>query len=141
MYYRYLVELPNGMDNIIQSLEREYALRKFNVEHLKMEVISGSEFERTVGVGVREDAETKTSHPIHVFYPSVINHVIQTFVLYPVAKIFGIGVDDAMALPVDYWYKIKKSAEAMPLNKHTDMEAELMDLMKQILTAKEGPTG
>jgi hypothetical protein len=133
-----LAHLPNGLEDISSSLEREFILRRFNKSHLEMEINSGSPINQLIGVGERMNKDTKTKEPVYDFFPTFVNHVIRTFQLYPVAKTFGLSIDTAMALPVDQWYQIRKIAETLPPIKHVDVEAELIKLVREVIVARGG---
>ena len=73
-----------------------------------MEASSGGPVERIIGMGKRVDPKTRDVHNVTHFYRSFYNEVLAAFEHYPIVKYFGITPEDAMAMPVDRWYRIRK---------------------------------
>lgn len=102
-----------------------------------METSSGSLLNRVIGVGTKIDKDTNKEVLVTELYPSYFNEVVKTFELFPVAKYFGLTPMDVMNMPVDQWYKIRKTAFTLPENKNTDVESELLKIMKAMVNLKQ----
>ncbi len=89
-----------------------------------------------VGVGSRTEKTTGKKELVTSFYPNHYEHVVRSFEVFPIRKIFGISIDEAMRMPIDRWWRIKKLAEKMPENKHTNIESELLELVKKIIEVR-----
>jgi len=124
--------LPNELDNISESLEREYILRRFNKDYLHMEMSNGSQISRIIGMGEKVDRETGKTEKLGDIYPSYFRNVVRTFEIYPIYKHFGITIDDAMAMEFDRWVMIRKAAEKLPEEKNHDVEGQLLQIIKEL---------
>jgi hypothetical protein len=133
-----LTSIPNDINNIAASLERQLVLRRFNKDHLKMEISSGSDLNKIIGIGTRLNPDTGRHEPVTTFYDSYINQVVWDFSQYPIYKQFGITVKDAMELPVDYWNRIRRSAIALAVNAPEDTETTLLKILKEVLSKRGG---
>lgn len=128
-----LSEIPNNSDDIASSLERQLTLRSFNREMLNMETNVGSTLNRVIGMGVKVNPETGKEELVTQLYPSYFDDVVRVFELYPVTDYFGLTVTTAMELPVNQWYKIRKTVLGMPQRKFHDTETELLKIIKQFM--------
>ena len=137
MWDEELSALPNQITDISQTLERQFILRRFNKDHLKMEESSGSMINRIIGVGVRTDEQTGKIEPVSYFYPSYFRNVIQAFEHYPITKYFGLTPESAMNLPVDRWHQIRKSAELLKENQQPDNETQMLQLLKELIMIRK----
>ena len=103
-----------------------------------MEVSFGTPFNRIVGMGERLDRDTGKSEKVVSFYPTYFRNVVRAFEQYPVHKHFGLTVKDAMALPFDEWHQIRKAAERLAENAGPDTETKLFQVIKDLVTQREG---
>lgn len=122
--------------DIASDLEREFTLRRFNKDALKMDETEGSDLKRIIGVSVRRDKETGQTFPVSDAHPSHFTAVRLTFERYPVYKHYGITIADAMAMPVDQWYELKRNIVNIE-----EPETELtvaLQLVKQLVSLQGG---
>jgi hypothetical protein len=103
-----------------------------------MEISSGSDLNKIIGIGTRLNPDTGRHEPVTTFYDSYINQVVWDFSQYPIYKQFGITVKDAMELPVDYWNRIRRSAIALAVNAPEDTETTLLKILKEVLSKRGG---
>lgn len=111
-------------------------LRRFNREAFGMKEPSKSALENLVGMGYRKDKETGKTEPVSSFHANHYEHVVKCFEIFPIHKLFGITVEQAMAMPLDRWYRLRNIVKTMPQNKNTDMELELLKLVRQIIAVR-----
>lgn len=119
-------------------MEREYILRRFNREQLKLEDSEGSDFNRIVGMGTRLNPETHVKEPITLSYPSYWRNVVKAFKVLPINKYFGLTPPTAMELPFDRWIQIREAAREMKKNEPPDQEHLLIKLIESMLTSQGG---
>lgn len=105
-----------------------------------MESASGSDIQRIIGLGKRLDKKTGQSDYVTESYFSFYNHVVSAFEHYPIAQHFGLTVDDAMMMPVDRWYRIRKAGARLAEQQSTkpDLETLFMQLIKELTIARGG---
>lgn len=96
-----------------------------------MEVSTGSDLNKIVGVGTRSDSSGKTDK-VTRFYPSHHREILMMFEYYPIKDYFGINVKDAMTLPIDEWYAIRKAIERIG-PKQPDDSKETVPLLVEIV--------
>lgn len=132
--------MPNDIENIAETLERELLLKRFNKVHLKMEEISGSPINQIIGMGMRTDLASGKVESVSHFYPSYFRNVVSAFEMYPVSKYFGLTIKDAMNLPVDQWYQIRQSARELAEKELPDSNILLVDLIKELIAFRTGQT-
>lgn len=134
-----LSQLPNSMSDIAPTLEREILLRIFNRNMLGMGNSSGSRINRLIGVRTKVDPESGVTDDITNFYPSYERNVIHAFETYPVAQTFGLSIVDAMALPADQWYRIRKSAERVAASRPPEGDnqvSQLVNLVRDVVLTR-----
>lgn len=105
--------------------------------------VSGSLVNQLIGVRQKVDSETGITDLVTYFYPSYERNVIQAFEHHQIAARFGISIVDAMALPVDRWYKIRKAAERMTDSKVPESDNQVNQLIQLVreLTLSRRPEG
>lgn len=134
-----LSKLSNNPEDIAQTLEREFFLRKFNREQLRMETSTGTPFKQMVAVGERFDKGSGKTERVTRFYPSYFNEVALCFKEFPIAEHFGLTVQTAMELPVNEWYEIRRLAEKLPKEKPPDPEiVALKQLVTELILMRVG---
>ena len=99
-----------------------------------MSLSNGTLLNQLIGVGLREDPETKKLVKVTDFYRNYHWEVLVTFRKYPVFKYFGITVEDAMRLPVDRWNDIVKACEGLE-HENGDETIRLMKDMMEVIKA------
>ena len=138
MWDNVLLYIPSGITEITRTLERTYALRRFNRDALGMSEASGSALNRVIGIGKRTDRETGKSEPVTSFYPSHFREVVDSFQHFPIADKFGLSVTDAMAMPLDQWFHLRKVAETLAATQQPDHTRELIEVIKVMNGLKGG---
>jgi len=131
--------LPNRPEDIAATLERVILLRDFQRKHVGVEAVpSGSVLHQLIGVGDRrnKDGTTQPFGPKDE-YTQVI---LRAFSDYPIAKYYGITIDDAMHLPLPTWIQIRKSAPALRDREVEEMNLQdkILKLLKDLVTANSG---
>jgi hypothetical protein len=95
-----------------------------------MQEQTGSSLERNIGIGKRVDKSNGELVSVYDEYPSFYKKVISAFENLPIAKHFGINYKDAMALPVDEWNYINKTAIEIAKNDKTSVERLIPEIHK-----------
>ena len=91
-------------------------------------------------MGLRTDQESGRSVPVTETYPSYFKMMMEAFENYPVAKYFGLTIQDAMSLPVNQWYSIRDTARRLAASVKSDNnEAQLLQLIKQLMDNQATP--
>jgi hypothetical protein len=121
---------PSDETDIATSLQRTLVLRSFNKSALAMQEQTGSSLERNIGIGKRVDKSNGELVSVYDEYPSFYKKVISAFENLPIAKHFGINYKDAMALPVDEWNYIHKTAIEIAKNDKTSVERLIPEIHK-----------
>jgi len=134
-----LVPLPNSLEDVSHSLEREFILRRFNKDYLKMEISGGSDVMRIIGVGNRTDTKTGKTEKVTTCYPSHYREVLAMFEHYPITEYYGINIKEAMLLPIDQWYGLRKEIERIGFKPpKEDNEKLLLQILQKIIGSGEG---
>jgi hypothetical protein len=100
-----------------------------------MESPAGSQFNQLVGIGTRTDPVSGETHPWTRFVPNFFNEVEKSFLDNDVYKYFGITIVEAMAMPVNRWYRISESARKMKEKEPPvrDTEGQMLELLKALI--------
>jgi hypothetical protein len=135
-----ILPLSNDPRDISENITREYALRRFNKDALGMETGFGSPIEKVIGVGKRMNPKTGELVDVTSLYFTFYKHVITDFERYPIFEHFGVTPEDAMAMPVDRWYYMRKAAARVAENKQQtpDPMLVLLEYLKGLTEALGG---
>lgn len=102
---------------------------------------SGGPVQYVTGVGTKTSSESTKTELVTETYFTFFNHVVAAFELYPICEHFGIGIDDAMNMSVDRWYRIRKAAARLAEKKLEEKKQEKPDtteLLVQLIKELRG---
>jgi hypothetical protein len=103
-----------------------------------MEDLTGSVLNQSIGLGTRFDSHLNKAEKVTNFYNSYYRQMRLSFEMYPIAKVYGLSIDQAMAMPVDQWYEIQEAGERLAKKQGPDTETQLLDVLKSLVQPKEG---
>lgn len=104
-----------------------------------MEISSGSDVMRIIGVGNRTDTKSGKTDKVTTYYPSHYREVLAMFEYYPITEYYGISIKEAMLLQVDQWYSLRKEIERIgPKMPKEDNEKLLLQVLQKIIGSGEG---
>jgi hypothetical protein len=131
--------MSNSIDDIAPSLERQLTLRSFNRSALQMQLSEGSDLAKAIGIGYKVDTATKGGGlvPVQELYPSFFNNMVNAFSILPITKYFGLTIADAMALPVDEWYRIRNAARKLYEKEPPDTTKQLLEIISGMLKVRQ----
>lgn len=135
-----VLPLSNDPKDISDNLQREYALRRFNKDALGMETAFGSPTQKVIGVGKRIDKRNGELTDVTKLHASFYSHVLTAFEYYPIFEHFGITPEDAMDMPVNRWYAIRKASAKLAEDKaqQPDTNLLLIEYLKALTKALGG---
>lgn len=105
-----------------------------------METPFGSPTQRVIGVGKRADKKTGELLDVTNFHANFYSHVVSAFEHYPIFEHFGLTPEDAMAMPIDRWYHIRKISVGLAEAKANKPDANLLliEYIKALMTVLGG---